>query len=340
MGTSRRVVRKGTSPPGDPGRSTSADPCGRASLRKRKGCTNSRHQICISGCSRRAAVVEQQSVYHRVSWSRKTLGNVAGLAPRAHQSGKLYGFPTVSSGSLLSHATLRLRTRQKSHSHPRAREAISFEKTQICLDVDASVWPGCNLQFRNLLSFNGAAMAWAGRILVWWDRDFDGSGRPIRPDVRSAGREIWEQACQQTMAVVADDAPAAELMETAVAQVSRYLDRIAAPMSSQKHGLVMAAFCRALRRYRAKSARLELVGTSHDFADCAITNGWLAQADARLDLERVLRRLSGRHAEVLMLRAAGYQWKEVAQTFGTTVAAIRNSFWREIEKIRWEERDE
>ena len=178
-------------------------------------------------------------------------------------------------------------------------------------------------------------MACAGRILVWWDRDFDGCGRPIRPDVRLAGREIWEQACQQTMAIVADDASAAELMETAVAQVSRYLDRIGAPMSSQKHGLLMLAFHRALRRYRAKSSRLELRGSSHEFADYAVTNGWLAQANARLDLERVVRRLSGRHAEVLMLRAAGYEWKDIAQAFGTTVAAIRNSFWREIEKIRW-----
>jgi hypothetical protein len=35
-----------------------------------------------------------------------------------------------------------------------------------------------------------------------------------------------------------------------------------------------------------------------------------------------------------MLRAAGYEWKEIAQVFGTTVAAIRNGFWREIEKMR------
>ena len=126
-------------------------------------------------------------------------------------------------------------------------------------------------------------MACAGRILVWWDRDYDGSGRPIRPDVRSAGREIWKQACQQTMAVVADDAPAGELMETAVAQVSRYLDRIGAPLSSRKHGLLMVAFYRALRRYRAKSARLELLGASTDFSDLAIADDWLARANARQD---------------------------------------------------------
>ena len=72
-------------------------------------------------------------------------------------------------------------------------------------------------------------MAHAGRILVWWDRDVDQAGRPIRPDVRLAGREIWEQACRRTEALLDDHGPAAELMENSVAQVSRYLDRIGAP---------------------------------------------------------------------------------------------------------------
>jgi DNA-directed RNA polymerase specialized sigma24 family protein len=136
------------------------------------------------------------------------------------------------------------------------------------------------------------------------------------------------------MAAIAEDAPAAELMEAAVAQISRYLDRIDAPLSSRKHGLVMVAFCRALRRYRAKSARLELVGTASDFGNLAIADAWLARANTRLDLEKFVRRLTSRNADVLMLRAAGYDWKEIAQIFGTTVASIRNGFWREIEKMR------
>ena len=76
-------------------------------------------------------------------------------------------------------------------------------------------------------------MACAGRILAWWDRDVDHAGRPIRPDVRLAAHEIWEQACQRTQAVLSDHAPAAELMETAVVQVSRYLDRRGVPVIFQ-----------------------------------------------------------------------------------------------------------
>jgi DNA-directed RNA polymerase specialized sigma24 family protein len=60
----------------------------------------------------------------------------------------------------------------------------------------------------------------------------------------------------------------------------------------------------------------------------------ISQADARLELEDLIRSRDNRSTEVLMLRAAGYEWKEIAQVFQATVAAIRNSFWREIVKLR------
>jgi DNA-directed RNA polymerase specialized sigma24 family protein len=171
-------------------------------------------------------------------------------------------------------------------------------------------------------------------MLAWWDRDVDRTGRPIRPDVRSAANEIWEEACRRTYVLLADHGQAAELMEYTVAQVSRYLDRIGAPFSTRKHGLLLVAFCRALRRYAAKSSRLELVGGSGDLANQTIDNAWVRQVNARLDLETIVRQLSARNAAVLTLRAAEYEWREIAQVFGISVAAVRNSFWREIEKIR------
>ena len=177
-------------------------------------------------------------------------------------------------------------------------------------------------------------MARAGRILAWWDRDVDRAGRPIRPDVRLAGHEIWERACQRTRVLLADHGPAAELMENTVAQVSRYLDRTRAPLSTRKHGLLLVAFCRALRRYAARSSRLELVGGSGELSRHTADNAWVRQVNARLDFEKIVRQLSERNAAVLTLRAAEYEWKEIAHLFGVSVAAVRNSFWREIEKIR------
>ena len=177
-------------------------------------------------------------------------------------------------------------------------------------------------------------MARAGRILAWWDRDVDRAGRPIRPDVRLAGHEIWEKACQRTHVLLADHGPAAELMENTVAQVSRYLDRTGAPLSTRKHGLLLVAFCRALCRYAAKSRRLELVGGSGELSKHTADNAWVRHVDAHLDFERIVRQLSERNAAVLTLRAAEYEWKEIAHLFGVSVAAVRNSFWREIERIR------
>ena len=177
-------------------------------------------------------------------------------------------------------------------------------------------------------------MAGAGRTLVWWDREVDQAGRPIRPDVRLAGHEIWERACQRTQALLDDHGPAAELMENSVAQVSRYLDRIGAPEASEKHGLLMVAFCRGLRRYAAKVNRLELVGGSGELASRTFEEGWVGQMNARLELAKIVRKLRNGHGAVLMLRAAGYEWEDVGQVLGKSAAAVRISFWREIERIR------
>jgi DNA-directed RNA polymerase specialized sigma24 family protein len=178
-------------------------------------------------------------------------------------------------------------------------------------------------------------MACAARILLWWDREVDQAGRPIREDVRQAGHEIWAQACQRTRFLLGDAGPAAELMENSVAQVSRYLDRIGATESSgARHGLLMVAFCRGLRRYAARLNRLELVGGSGELAIRAIDDGSMRRLNACLDLESVVQRLSHTNSAVLMLRAAGFEWKEIAEIFGTSVATVRNRFWREIDKIR------
>src|ERR1700688_155046 len=161
-------------------------------------------------------------------------------------------------------------------------------------------------------------MSCARRILAWWDRELDHAGRPIQPDVRSACHEICDQACQRTHVLLADQSPAAELMENTVAQVSRYLDRIGAPLSTRKHGIVLVAFCRALRRYAAKSSRLGLVGGAAELSQHAADNAWVRQVDTRLDFEKIVRQLSERNAAVLTLRAAEFEWKEIADLFGVS----------------------
>ena len=172
------------------------------------------------------------------------------------------------------------------------------------------------------------------RILSWWDQEVDRTGRPIRDDVRSAAHEVWKEACRRTQSLLADPAQAADVMEDSVAQLSRYLDRIRAPSSPSKNGLLLLAFSRALRRLAAKSRRLEPAGGVVELSSRVVDYGWSRQLDTRLDLENIVRKLSERNRVVLALRAASYTWEEVAQTLGTSVATVRNGFWREIREVR------
>jgi len=174
------------------------------------------------------------------------------------------------------------------------------------------------------------------RIPSWWDREVDRAGRPIRDDVRSAAHEVWKEACRRTQALLADPAQAADLMEDSVAQVSRYLNRIGAPLSSPKNGLLLLAFSRALRRLAAKSRRVEPAGGAVELSSRAVDHAWSRQVNARLDLENIVRRLSERNGTVLVLRGVGYNWEEVAQILGTSVGSVRNSFWREVREVREE----
>lgn len=177
-------------------------------------------------------------------------------------------------------------------------------------------------------------MAIPGQTYSWWDRDCDFAGRRIRQDVRIAAQQLWEEACRRTDAVLFDRALAADLMERAVTEISRYLDRIGATTTQPKHRLLWIAFCRSLRRHAGKMRRLELVGGSSELAVRTIDEAWIPRLHARLDLDKILLRLSARNQNIFMLRAAGFKWPEIAVRAGASEAAVRNGFWREINKIR------
>src|SRR6185312_10949911 len=56
--------------------------------------------------------------------------------------------------------------------------------------------------------------------LSWWDRDVDSEGKPIRADVRSAARDLWDYACEQARTFLGDASEAPELMETVPTKAS------------------------------------------------------------------------------------------------------------------------
>ena len=124
---------------------------------------------------------------------------------------------------------------------------------------------------------------------LWWDRDIDRTGRPIRPDVRAAAHGIWGCACRRAHSLIDDCSQAAELMESSVAQVSRYLDRESVLVFSRElDGLLMCAFRRALYRRAAKLNRVQPVGGAHELSSRAVDRTWSRQVDARLELEQLV----------------------------------------------------
>src|SRR5882757_5513791 len=99
------------------------------------------------------------------------------------------------------------------------------------------------------------------QVALWWDKDTDHTGRPIRPDVRASAHRVWNCARKTAQTITGDVSHAAELIENTVAQVSRYLDRRRVVVfSRQIDGLLMLSFQRSLRRRVAKLRRLEPLG--------------------------------------------------------------------------------
>jgi DNA-directed RNA polymerase specialized sigma24 family protein len=172
-------------------------------------------------------------------------------------------------------------------------------------------------------------------VSLWWDKDLDHSGRPIRSDVRAAAHRVWNSAHKTAKAIGGDGSCAAELMEDSVAQVSRYLDRGAVVVFSREiDGLLMLSFRRAVRRRLARVRRLESLGGVNELSNRAVDRTWTRQIHARLELEQVVRLLSERSRSILTLRYAGYTWKEAAQIFNESVPALRSAFWRDVTRVK------
>jgi hypothetical protein len=170
---------------------------------------------------------------------------------------------------------------------------------------------------------------------IWWDQELDPTGKPIRLDVRSAAREVWKDACNQTRALLGEPCEAAGLMERSVVQISRYLNRRGISMSAQEtNSLLMCAFCRALRRYAAKLRRMELTEDIARVSEAQATHNCASKEDCRLDAEKATRQLGERAQMMYELRNTGFEWKEIAQRLKMTDAAARAEFSRELRRAR------
>jgi hypothetical protein len=170
---------------------------------------------------------------------------------------------------------------------------------------------------------------------LWWDREIDSAGNPLRADVRSSAHQLWDQACKRVHTVLGDPGEAAGLMEKSVAQVSRYLDRIdCTSCERDATGLLMSAFSRALRRYAIKLRRLEFVDNVSEVMKALPARKCASKEDCRLDAEKAARNLSPRGRRMHELRLVGFEWKEIAEVLKTTPDAARAEFSREVKRAK------
>jgi DNA-binding NarL/FixJ family response regulator len=177
-------------------------------------------------------------------------------------------------------------------------------------------------------------MASSERFLPWWDREIDeDSGRPFRADVREAAHRVWKLVCLRAQEILGDPCDAAEVLESSVKSISRYLDKNNVPLNSANpDGLLALACYRALRRLARRRRRIEFIGTSSELAEILRAPDWRDETDRRLFLEELSRRLEMRSRGILRLRIAGYDWKEIARMLGMSTSAVRQGFWRDVRK--------
>lgn len=177
-------------------------------------------------------------------------------------------------------------------------------------------------------------MASSEHFLPWWDRETDElTDRPFRPDVREAAHRVWKSVCLKSQEILGDPGDAAEVLESSVKTVSRYLDKNNVPLhSADPSGLLVVACYRALHRRARRRWRIEFVGTSSELAEILRVPDWGDEIDRRLFLEELARDLDVKNRGILRLRIAGYDWKEIARMLGLNASALRQRFWRDVRK--------
>ena len=176
---------------------------------------------------------------------------------------------------------------------------------------------------------------------LWWDRDVDDSGKQIRDDVREAAHDLWPICCARVATTLGDVADAPELMESAVAHVSRYLTRCrAAPFYPQAKSLLSLHLCQELKRRAGRQGRVHAVGLIRDLETLVphslACSSWVEEVDVWLDLEKLHYRISHRSWIIFAMRHLGHDWEEIAEKLGIAVSTAQNHYRNDF-KQAWAE---
>jgi DNA-directed RNA polymerase specialized sigma24 family protein len=169
--------------------------------------------------------------------------------------------------------------------------------------------------------------------LVWFDRQFDSLGKPIRDDVRQAAKNKWPQLVAMGRRRLGDrDQELQEAFERSIERVSRYLDRKKAPPQDAS-ALLVLRFRQEVQKLLSRQDRVISIGTSNDLEALVATDDWAREAERRLVLDELVRSLSKENRIVLRLRRADLEWSEIARILQKNVSAVQKNFWREVRRL-------
>lgn len=170
---------------------------------------------------------------------------------------------------------------------------------------------------------------------MWWDREVDSTGLPIRADVRATAHTIWNAAAGKASTRLGDSWQAAELMESSVEQVSRYLNGREVPVFSREISrLLMRGFMFSLNRRSTVRCRLKLVGDCNDLDRLFQLSGGDEKMLLRLDMAKVRERMSEQGWRICNLRLEGFSWTKIAGILGISKANAKVCYARELEAIK------
>lgn len=166
---------------------------------------------------------------------------------------------------------------------------------------------------------------------LWWDREVDDDGVQIREDVRQAAHELWPICSARVETTLGDLADAPELMESAVAHVSRYLTRYrTSPFYPQAKSLLSLHFCQELKRRAGRQGRVQPVGLAMDLEpfvrESSSCSSWVEEFDLWLDIEKLHSQITDRSWLIFAMRHLGHDWPEISEKLGIAISTAQNHF--------------
>jgi hypothetical protein len=165
----------------------------------------------------------------------------------------------------------------------------------------------------------------------WWDREFDLSGRPIRPDVRTAAIKVWGNVCEVVEKIRGDYAEAQELLEKAVAAISIYLNKNNVGLHDPG-GLLVVAVHRAASRLSRREGVVQAAGGTSELSEMLSAPDWVEAADRRLFLQKLVSELQPENRGILRLRIRGLEWQEIGRLLQVDSTLARKRFWKDVRR--------